>query len=87
MKIVDYSNPKAISIPVNLIQSGEDGDFVMVAEKTGSENTAVVKRVKVKQGQNYSGYVEILEGLKAGDMLITTGFQDVNEGETVTFSI
>ena len=87
MKIVDYSNPKAFVIPVNLIQTGEDGDYVMIAEKTGSENKAIVKRVKVKQGQNYSGYVEILEGLKDGDMLITTGFQDVNEGETVTYSI
>ena len=85
MKIVDYQNPKAIAIPVNFIQTGEDGDFVLVAEKTGVDRQAVVKKLLVKQGQNYNGYVEILSGLKAGDMLIATGFQDVNLGETIIF--
>lgn len=87
MKIVDYRNPNAISIPVNLIQTGEDGDYVMIAVKTGTGNEATIKRVKVKQGQNYNGYVEILEGLAPGDLVVSTGFQDVNEGETVLFSI
>ena len=84
MKIVDYQNPKAISIPVNLIQTAEDGDFVLVAEKTG-EKQANAKKVAVKQGQNYNGQVEILSGLKKGDWVISTGFQDVNNGEVVAF--
>jgi multidrug efflux pump subunit AcrA (membrane-fusion protein) len=44
-----------------------------------------VKKVPVKQGQNYSGYTEILSGLKEGDQVISTGFQDVNAGEMVVF--
>ncbi len=87
MKIVDYKNPKAISIPVNLIQSGEDGDFVTIAEKTGNGQEAVIKRVKIRQGQNYNGFVEVLEGLKPGDMMVSTGFQDVNTGETVVVTL
>jgi multidrug efflux pump subunit AcrA (membrane-fusion protein) len=87
MKIVDYSNPTAVTIPVNLIQSGEDGDYVMVAEKTGVDQQATIRRIPIRQGQNYNGYVEILEGLKAGDLVVSTGFQDVNPGETVLFSI
>lgn len=87
MKIVDYHNPKAISIPVNLIQAGEDGDYVMIVEKTSTDNEAVVKRVKIRQGENYNGFVEILEGLKEGDLIVTTGFQDINEGEKVLYSI
>ena len=86
MKIIDYANPKAITIPVNYIQTGEDGDYVMVAEKTGNGNEATIKRIKVTQGQNYNGNVEILEGLKDGDLVVSTGFQDVNPGETVLFS-
>jgi RND family efflux transporter MFP subunit len=85
MRIVDYNNPKAISIPVNLIQTGEEGDFVVLAQKTDEERKATVLKVPVSQGQNYNGYVEILDGLKEGDMLITTGFQDVNIGETVLY--
>ena len=87
MKIIDYHNPKAITIPVNLIQTGEDGDYVMIAQKTGDGNEALVKKVQIKQGQNYNGFVEILDGLKEGDLIVSTGFQDINEGETVLFSI
>ncbi len=84
MKIVDYQSANAISIPVNLIQTAEDGDFVLVAEKTG-EKQAIAKKAMVKQGQNYNGQVEILSGLKKGDWVISTGFQDVNNGEVVAF--
>jgi len=84
MKIVDYQSANAVAIPVNLIQSADDGDFVLVAEKTG-EKQATAKKVTVKQGQNYNGQVEILSGLKKGDWVISTGFQDVNNGELVAF--
>lgn len=85
MKIVDYHNPNAITLPVNLIQRGEDGDFVLVAESTENPNRVVAKKVLVTQGQNYNGMVEILTGLKDGDRVISTGFQDINNGETVLF--
>lgn len=85
MKIVDYQKPKALTIPVNLIQTAEDGDFVLIAEKTENGQEATVKKVTIQQGQNYNGYVEILSGLKEGDILIWTGYQDVNTGETVVF--
>jgi RND family efflux transporter MFP subunit len=84
MKIVDYQSANAVSIPVNLIQTANDGDYVLVAEKTG-EKQANAKKVVVKQGQNYNGQVEILSGLKKGDWVISTGFQDVNNGEVVAF--
>jgi membrane fusion protein, multidrug efflux system len=84
MKIIDYQNANAIAIPVNLIQNAQDGDFVMVAEKT-ADKQANAKKVSVKQGQNYNGVVEILSGLKKGDWVISTGFQDVNNGEVVAF--
>lgn len=84
MKIVDYQSANAVSIPVNLIQTAEDGDFVLVAEKSG-EKQATAKKIVVKQGQNYNGQVEILSGLKKGDWVISTGFQDVNNGELVAY--
>ena len=84
MKIVDYQNPNAITVPVNLVQTAEEGEYVMVAEKTGDKQ-ATAKKVPVKQGQNYNGLTEITTGLKKGDWVISTGFQDVNNGETVAF--
>jgi membrane fusion protein, multidrug efflux system len=84
MKIVDYQNANAISIPVNMVQTAEDGSFVLIAEKTG-DKTATAKKVSIKQGQNYNGQVEILNGLQKGDWIISTGYQDVNAGEAVAF--
>lgn len=84
LKIIDYQNPNAIVIPVNLIQTGAEGDFVLAAEKTG-DNRAVVKKATIRQGSNYNGMVEIKDGLKKGEWVISTGFQDVNSGETVAF--
>lgn len=85
MKIVDYQNPKAIVIPINLIQTGTDGDFVLVADKKGEDKNAQVRKADVRQGRNYNGMVEITSGLKAGDFVISTGFQEVNSGETVAY--
>jgi len=84
MKIVDYQNLNAISVPVNLIQTAEDGEFVMLAAKTG-EKTATAQKMPVKTGSNYNGNVEIKSGLKKGDLIISTGYQEVNSGETVAF--
>jgi multidrug efflux pump subunit AcrA (membrane-fusion protein) len=84
MKIIDYSAPDAIIVPVNVIQTEGDGDFVLIAEKADAEH-AVVRRAPVTKGRVYSGQVEVLSGLKPGDMLITTGFQDVNPGESVHY--
>jgi membrane fusion protein (multidrug efflux system) len=55
-----------------------------LAEKTG-EKQATAKKALVKQGSNYNGLVEIASGLKPGDFVISTGFQDVNNGEIVAF--
>jgi len=84
MKIIDYQNANAIAVPVNLIQTAEEGDFVMVAEKTGDKQ-ATAKKASIVQGSNYNGIVEIKNGLKKGDFVISTGFQDVNNGENIAF--
>lgn len=84
MKIIDYQNPNAIVIPVNLIQTAEGGEFVLAADVI-SDKQATVRKVNIQQGRNYNGMVEIVGGLKKGDKLISTGFQNVNSGETVSF--
>ena len=84
MKIVDYQNLKAVTVPVNVIQTGEEGEYVLTAEKTGDKQ-AVARKTPVQQGNNYNGLVEIRSGLKPGDLVISTGFQDVNNGETIAF--
>jgi len=77
LKIVDYSNPKALVVPVSTIQRAEEGDFVFVAE--GSK----AKKVHVKVGHMYNGSAEIVQGLTEGNKLITRGFQELNDGEQI----
>lgn len=85
LKVIDYQNKNAVVVPVNIIQTAEDGNtYVLALEKT-EEKKGIARRVDVKQGNNYNGMVEITSGLKPGDTIISTGFQDVNAGETVSF--
>ena len=78
LKINDYQSPKPmIVIPVKYIQRGTDENYVMV-----DENGKAVKKT-IKTGKEYNGNAEIAEGLKEGDMLITAGYDLVNEGEKV----
>lgn len=83
IKIKDYTNEKAFCLPVNTIQSDQNGKFVFVA-KSNSNEWVAEKRL-VKPGLDYDGTVEILEGLAVGDKIITSGAQGLNNGDKVIF--
>ncbi|MEO6524017.1 MAG: efflux RND transporter periplasmic adaptor subunit [Mucilaginibacter sp.] len=77
LKIVNYQNSKAISIPVKAIQKSEAGDYVYVAVN------GIAKRTNVKAGATYGGITEILSGLKEGDQLVTDGASDIEDGSKI----
>ncbi len=78
LRINDYQSPKPeVVVPVKYIQKGAEESFVMVAEG----GKASKKTVKI--GREYSGMAEITEGLKEGDMIITDGYDLVNEGTPI----
>lgn len=83
IKIKDYTNEKAFCIPVNYVQSNQDGKYVFVAKQNGNEWNA--ERRIVKTGMDYNGVVEIVEGITVGDKIITSGFQGLNAGQKVVF--
>lgn len=83
IKIKDYTNEKAFCIPANYVQSNQDGKYVYIAKQNGNEWSA--ERRIVKTGMDYNGIVEILEGISAGEKIITSGFQGLNAGEKVVF--
>ena len=83
MKIVDYETKEAFVVDINLIQRSGEGEFVYVAaEENGRQ---IAKRQSVVVGKVYGGQAEIVEGLKAGDKVITVGYQDVVAGEAIQF--
>lgn len=78
LKINDYqsASPKVV-LPVKFIQKGTNENFVFIAEAG-----KVVKK-SVKVSHEYNGVAEIAEGIKEGDMLITDGYDLINEGDKV----
>jgi membrane fusion protein (multidrug efflux system) len=68
----------AIRVPQRAVQSGPQGQFVMVV---GAENK--VKPIPVKTGGMSGGDFIIAEGLKGGEQVIVNGLQKARPGATV----
>ena len=85
VQIQDYATSDAITIPVNTLQTDNEGKFVLVAVKEGNNLVARKKRVIV--GELYRDQLEIKSGLTNGDQLITEGFQSLHEGQVVTTQV
>jgi RND family efflux transporter MFP subunit len=80
LKINDYRSEKpVVVIPVRLVQMSDGEKYVYVANGNVAE-----KRI-IKTGREYEGRIEVTEGLKEGDMLITQGAENINEGDKLAF--
>jgi len=82
VKILDYNAPNSIAIPVNTLQTGQDGKFVLVEDKKGDQ--MIAKKVNVIPGQLSGDSIEIKQGLQAGQQLITDGYQGLFDGQPIT---
>lgn len=82
VKILDYSVPHTVVINVNTLQNDEEGKFVLVASQEGDKLIARKRRVVI--GESYGDQVEIKQGLKEGDQLISEGYQTLYDGQLIT---
>jgi RND family efflux transporter MFP subunit len=83
ININDTSKKNAIVISENIIQKTEKGNLVYVAVEENGKKVARARQVTV--GLTYNGQAEITEGLKAGEAIITQGFQDLVDGTAISF--
>ncbi|TLU98135.1 efflux RND transporter periplasmic adaptor subunit [Dyadobacter luticola] len=83
VQINDATSKNALTIDQNFVQSTEKGNVVYVAVTEG--NKKVAKAKEVKTGLSYNGKIEILSGLTAGDHLITLGYQEVSDGQPISY--
>lgn len=81
-QILDYKSSNTISVPLNTLQTDENGKYVLVAVKQG--DALVAKKRKVTIGELYNEMIEIKSGLQTGDQLITEGYQGVFDGQLLT---
>ena len=82
LKIKDYSIDSALVVKSSLVQQTSDGkDFLYLLEE--SENKSTGKRTFVELGREYEGMVEILAGIKPGDIIINEGSRSIRNGQQV----
>jgi membrane fusion protein, multidrug efflux system len=81
VKIIDYNKANAIVVPINAIQQIDGDQIVFIAVKQGDK--LIAKKISVKVGKQYNGVSEILSGLNEGDSVISIGYQDLTDGQTV----
>ena len=81
VKINDYSNPKAFTVPVTLIREAQGGKYVYIANEENGR--LIARRLPVTVGSTYNGLAEITSGITAGQKIITTGFNSLIEGEFI----
>jgi membrane fusion protein (multidrug efflux system) len=80
--INDYTSESALLIPQSVISENADGEqYAYVAELTSG--TAIAKRHIITTGKTQGDFVEILSGLKAGDLIIKEGARSVKDAQSI----
>jgi RND family efflux transporter MFP subunit len=82
IKVKDYESKNTFVLPINLVTTENNQKYVYIAKPENGK--MVAKKVLIKLGQSYNGNVEITEGLKTGDKVITKGYQDLEDGKLVS---
>ena len=78
VRIQNYAAKSVPVLPVDAVQKDESNSFVYVVE-----GGKAAKRI-IRTGKTYNGKVEIASGLKADDKVITAGYQNLNEGQSIS---
>jgi len=81
VRILDYKIDSTIVVPLNTVQRDEKGRYVYVVEQI--KNNLIARKKVVTTGEAYEGQIEIKSGLTQGQVLITRGFQNVYDGQSV----
>src|SRR5881392_3325078 len=81
---------KALVVPGSAISYAPFGDSVFVIEKKKDEKTGkesqVIRQQFVRVGEGRGDFVAITQGLKAGEMIVSTGVFKLRNGMTVTIN-
>jgi membrane fusion protein (multidrug efflux system) len=81
---------KALVVPGSAISYAPFGDSVFVIDKKKDEKTSkesqVIRQQFVRVGEGRGDFVAITQGLKAGEMIVSTGVFKLRNGMTVTIN-
>ena len=84
IRIIDYSNPKALMIPGRIIRENAEGAyFVFALVNPEDEKGYTVAQRFVKLGKSKGDLIEITAGIAANDLLIDEGVSQVESDQKV----
>lgn len=78
VRLVVSTNDQAVVVPTQAVQQGSIGTFVY---KVGADNTVKVQRIVT--GTTEGRRVAVLDGLQAGDQVVTEGVDRLRDGSKV----
>jgi RND family efflux transporter MFP subunit len=80
IKIKDYENKNAVTVPNYLILQDNKGDYVFTVDES------VSKKRYIKRGKTYQEVTEVVEGLTGSEVLIDKGFREVGDNFVVNIA-
>ncbi len=84
LEVNDFTEAEAIVLPISMVQNSGEDHFIFVAEKQ-DENWIATRRI-VETGKYYDNQIHILDGLQEGDVIVSTGFQNLANGQQIEVS-
>ena len=80
--INDYSNKSAIMIPQSVVSENAEGQQYCFALEKSTEGY-IAKRLIIETGKTSEDFIEVLEGVEKGALLITEGAKKVSDNQPV----
>lgn len=79
VKIQDYAAKNVVIVPLTVLQTDGQGKYVYIM--TTENGKKVARKKVVVAGSVYGELIEIKSGLQQGEQLISSGFQDIYDGQ------
>lgn len=83
LRINDYTNEKAILIPLSIISENAEGEQYVYTIINKKDSMATAKRTIITTGKTQGDDIEVLTGLNSDDEIIQEGARSVKDGQDV----
>ena len=70
---------ESLMVPEAALDPANDKQYVVIVDP----DSGIARRVEVKIGRRRTGFVEVLEGVREGDLVVREGLQDLRDGAKV----
>ena len=83
--INDYTNNQAILVPQSVLSENAAGEqYVYITAYDRDREQSYAKKRIVITGKTEGDFVEILQGIQAGDTVIAEGARSVKDGQAIS---